>query len=342
MSKHFEYVPQIDALRALAVLIVLFSHYLRDAAISNMHYFGRFGVDLFFVISGFLLTAILVKQKAKNIPKITILKGFFVKRSLRLWPAYFGFLVFLLILSYLTGFWVSKPNDLWYYFTYTINFNFFWEGYKSPSLNHIWSLCVEEQFYLFLPFVILFFNRRLQIIICSVLFFLSPFILTLYPQAIQRVMVYSNLHTLCGGVLLAIMYKTKYMRFSIQYASIFFFISLIVALISYMRPNIFIYETSVALACMFLLLWAVNGFPESISRLCNHNMVLYIGKISYGLYLYHRFLPHFLKPIMRRLDLNLPPIVLLTLFFILVGGMSVISFEYYEKFFLKLKRKFDY
>ena len=127
MSKHLRYRGQLDGIRAISIFIVLLSHWLRDAGILNFNSSGRYGVDLFFVLSGFLLTSILIRQKKQNINRLKIIKGFFIKRILRLFPAYYLFLIGMIVINLVTGFWIWDDGFGAYYFTYTANFLFYFE-----------------------------------------------------------------------------------------------------------------------------------------------------------------------------------------------------------------------
>ena len=99
MSKHFNYRGQLDGIRAVSIFIVLLSHWLVNAGFYDDNSFGRYGVDLFFVRTVFLLTSILIRQKEQNINKLKIIKGFFVKRILRLFPAYYLFILGMMLLN---------------------------------------------------------------------------------------------------------------------------------------------------------------------------------------------------------------------------------------------------
>lgn len=162
MSKHLTYIPKLDALRAIAAIMVLVAHYLEDLNSPISFGYGGNGVQLFFTISGFLITYIVLKQKYSSsiqISKTTIIINFMIKRVLRLFLAYYMFIVFLFILNKLFGLWICLYGREWY-FTYLQNFLFYTNGFQSNLLNHTWSLAVEEQFYLLWPLLIIFIPKR--------------------------------------------------------------------------------------------------------------------------------------------------------------------------------------
>src|SRR5919199_252739 len=150
--------PELDGLRGIAILLVVGWHYNLSPFLS--------GVDLFFVLSGFLLGGILLEKKeAPN-----YFKAFYVRRICRIFPLYFLCLLVFLILLPVTLGWLfgdsiemfaGDPLPLWSYFTFTHNFAMAQlGGWGTLWLGHTWSLAVEEQFYLVLPFLIRFFSRE--------------------------------------------------------------------------------------------------------------------------------------------------------------------------------------
>jgi peptidoglycan/LPS O-acetylase OafA/YrhL len=151
-------MPGLDGLRAISIVFVIISHLLWMpsfpwhwiAAILNP---GDLGVRIFFVISGFLITTLLVREK-ENTGTISLL-NFYRRRTLRIFPAYYTFLVCVfLLVSY--GVLYIEPVDYLYSITYTFNF----KGQQGTWwLGHTWSLAVEEQFYLLWPLVVRGLNR---------------------------------------------------------------------------------------------------------------------------------------------------------------------------------------
>src|SRR6201996_3771215 len=137
-----KYIPQLDGLRACAILGVFLYH-------SPLHFKGGWaGVDLFFVLSGFLITRILVSHR--EMPIKQYFGTFYMRRARRILPPYIALMV---VVSLLFGFsWVPT----WYAYLGAMNF----PRVGPPELSMLWSLAVEEQFYLFWPFVVLFFPRR--------------------------------------------------------------------------------------------------------------------------------------------------------------------------------------
>jgi len=149
------YIKSLDGVRAFAILLVMSLH-------GEITTFGWIGVQLFFVLSGFLITGILWKDKADPGPLSFKLKKFWVRRTLRIFPLYFGFLLVTGVVYIFThtpeGYWLYIP----YLVTYTFNFTRSFAGWHwYPAFTHFWSLCIEEQFYLFFPLIILISPRWL-------------------------------------------------------------------------------------------------------------------------------------------------------------------------------------
>ena len=155
---------ELDSLRGIAILIVVAYHY------NLAPFLGGVGVDMFFVLSGFLLGGTLLdKKEAPN-----YFKAFYARRVCRIFPLYFLSLFLLLILLLAApitlGWWLfgdsirfllADPIPLWSYFTFTQNFEMVEQGaWGTPWLAHAWSLAVVEQFYLILPFLVRFVSRE--------------------------------------------------------------------------------------------------------------------------------------------------------------------------------------
>lgn len=150
---HGGHIPGLDGLRAVAVLMVLAAHMYQTVGFPDWPHFkllcrqGANGVDIFFVISGFLITTLLAREIDRE-GQID-LKKFYLRRSLRIIPAYFA-LVLVVAVLHQVGYVTMRPRDWIGALTYTSNF------YYRPSweLGHSWSLAIEEHFYLLWPFVL--------------------------------------------------------------------------------------------------------------------------------------------------------------------------------------------
>lgn len=148
-----DYMPQLDGLRAVAVTAVMFHHF------DIVHGAASYGVHLFFVLSGFLITGILVRSKAaidSGLESVKhALRRFYVRRTLRIFPLYYAVV--------LIGIAVNAESAREYapwLLTYMINLKMAAQGWYIANFAHLWSLAVEEQFYLVWPFLVLIVRRR--------------------------------------------------------------------------------------------------------------------------------------------------------------------------------------
>ena len=148
------YYPALDVLRGIAIILVFFYHTFHFIPFFE---FGWMGVDLFFVLSGFLITdLLLVTQKNKN-----FFRNFYIRRFLRIFPLYYLVLTVFLVLSpyffsqqNLNEYTYYNQNQFWFW-AQLQNWLFVTKGLgNSPYLSHLWSLAIEEQFYLFWPLLV--------------------------------------------------------------------------------------------------------------------------------------------------------------------------------------------
>ena len=168
-------IPSLDGLRAISILLVLISHlagtrnFPISASAGNFWGLGEFGVVVFFVISGFLITGLLLDEINRT-SKIR-LGHFYLRRTLRIFPPYYAFLAVVAAAS--IGGWIQLgPHDIAHTMTYTSNYH---PG-RSWFVGHTWSLSVEEQFYLLWPAVLLLAGVRRGVIIAAAVVIICPLI----------------------------------------------------------------------------------------------------------------------------------------------------------------------
>ncbi|MBW8686713.1 acyltransferase family protein [Chitinophaga rhizophila] len=148
MQTQPNYIKSLDGVRAIAILLVMAFHF-------GIIRFGWMGVQLFFVLSGYLISTILLKEKERPASLFQRLKKFWIRRSLRIFPLYYIYLAVFVVICLITAFPPRYFQDLPYLSTYTFNLTRISNSWhESPVYTHFWSLCVEEQFYLFFPFII--------------------------------------------------------------------------------------------------------------------------------------------------------------------------------------------
>jgi peptidoglycan/LPS O-acetylase OafA/YrhL len=167
-------IPSLDGLRAFSLLLVLLSHLvgtdnflLERGTLAEYGDFGYLGVRVFFVISGFLITSLLLDEHRRS--ETISLKGFYIRRAFRIFPAFYVYLLAVVVLE-AAGQVHLRDGDVLHAATYTTNYHYA----RSWHLGHIWSLSVEEQFYLLWPLVFLLCKPRKALIVAAVVVALGP------------------------------------------------------------------------------------------------------------------------------------------------------------------------
>jgi peptidoglycan/LPS O-acetylase OafA/YrhL len=335
--------------------MTLLAHYLPAVGVTHVPYLW-YGVDVFFGISGFLITSILLNTRSKASNNIYEIKNFFVRRVLRLFPAYYLLIiVFWFLRNFLNLYlWNNQFNP--YFFSYTPNlFFYFHPDQASGSFNHLWSLGVEEQFYLVWPWVIMFMPLK----------WMKYFFLLLIAAAITvnhvffdsetvRNLPISNFHTLGIGALLAYFYccepeskilggwrklKQAVLFLSFFGLLIFLFFSPLSAQLSTVPINIFL-----CILIAALILNAVDGFKGGLGLVSRNKFVQHIGQLSYGIYLYHMPIPDTIKAAFHfggvSINFSQHPIFWFVIFMLSVYILARLSYTFFEIYFLKLKERF--
>lgn len=333
---------QLDSIRFFAIFLAagghwgLFGDYLPEAVDPAFR-----GVDLFFVLSGFLITLGLFNSSEKYRP-VTSLYKFYIKRFLRIFPVYY---LTLFLFWCLNRHWAEI--SLWWNLTYLSNFYLIkvqnWDG---PS--HLWSLAIEEQFYLVWPFVILFIPKRQAgwVIIFSIALSIAAKIYWLLTGAswwVWYVHPLSSLDSLAIGALLAYMYRyhratlTNWLHKPYVTAVTF----AVVAMVTYLKHtplapiNMIAIRFTFGLFCAVIIGRATEGYRGVAGNILNNSWLQYIGKISYGIYLFIPvpWLVEQLLPNGRRLGLVLDVVLVILL--------ASVSWYFFEKPILKFKERFN-
>ena len=224
--QHAGYIPALDGLRGVAIILVMLHHftYYRpeagiDAVIAAVPLFGWVGVDLFFVLSGFLITGILLDSRGSG----HYFRNFYARRTLRIFPLYY--LVLFLALVVLPRFPAAHSviaGDIempaqWPYWLYLTNFAVADRGFVHGWVDVAWSLAIEEQFYLVWPLVIWLFPARPVVWLCTGLFIAEVFARS-YERSINTpvlqlyVVTWFRLDGLVVGALLAVAQRRGIMR----------------------------------------------------------------------------------------------------------------------------------
>lgn len=348
------YIPQFDALRALAIIMTILVHYFEIP-------FMYLGVDLFFAISGFLITSILLKSKANDVSIIVKVKNFIIRRLLRLLPAYYLYLLFFWLLATFTTFDVGNKAHFLYHFTYTSNYLMFFHFNEvyTGFFGHLWSLSIEEQFYLFWPWFILLIPIRFikYSLIIIVLIGLISRAVMIDGQGVNvgvRFLPNGDFHTLGVGAVLAYFWHFQHQNMKFiklkNNAKIYFLVSFIlfigcIMLFPSSTNEMFIYKLYKQLVfcslLFFLLLSTLMEWKYFIGYLANHKITQYIGRISYGIYLYHMPLPYFVNLTLERTNLGQLNVFTPYISCIIAFLIASFSFKFIESPFLRFKQKYN-
>ena len=349
--------PALDGLRGIAILLVVFYH---NFEFINYFFFGWLGVDLFFVLSGFLITDILLK----NYTKENFLKNFFTRRILRILPLYFFFLFFFILV-----FGLIEPtffnleyyinNQIWFW-TYLQNWLFIFNPIpeNTNALNHLWSLAVEEQFYIFSPFLVIIFKNpktifkallALLIIVICLRFLL--WIFKIENLAYYNLYTFTRIDGLCIGSMLAAIrifnpeFITKNFTFAIfGLAGINFTFYFFNSNYHFSFPYLAIVGyTTFAILFALLINDCLSNEKSFYNKILSLPIFRFFGTISYGLYIFHW--PIYLicvKTLTPKFLENFPlvhsSILTSVIAFQIAIILAYLSYNYFELHFLKLKK----
>lgn len=349
-------MPQLDGLRALAFIVVAVSHWTPDF-LAGIVPWGT-GVQLFFVLSGFLITRILLRSRpdATSASLANALKTFYARRILRIFPLYYGVLALALMFA------LGPIRETWpWHAVYLSNFHYAFRGHGdavSDPFLHLWSLSVEEQFYLVWPLVALVVSRRaLPVVLIasiagSMIFRVS--IAHLAPNlASIRYLTPCCLDALAVGGLLACAKHHAGATGARRLARLYLWVGLFglavsMALLARVVPR----EDAHRVGHTFLVIFygavvagAAEGFGGVLGRALSFQPLLYLGKISYGLYVYHYFAPIVVERSAKAWGFSAvlqQPTTLLAAYSVFTLLAAVLSWHFFESPLNRLKRHFSY
>ncbi|HET9087548.1 MAG TPA: acyltransferase [Acidobacteriaceae bacterium] len=365
------HIAALDGMRGLAVLLVVAFHVFGvndigsrplELVLHKLMAGGWLGVDIFFVLSGFLITGILYNTLSSD----RFFKNFYGRRALRIFPLYYGYLILVVASHYLLG--TELDRRVVFLFTYTQNiFGDHWDILSSLT-GHLWSLAVEEQFYLFWPLIIFSLRDRLKIMrLCIILsvvaLTLRITLFALLPRSQALMLCYRlvvcRMDSLLIGGWLALALQGPTRRSLARYSKVAFggFSSIILMIA--IRKDYFWWWNSritetfgftvIALASAALLMMALS--EGSYVQIAFKTRILrWFGRYSYGIYIYHfgtqQLFQRWVLPtrLARSLISNPGRLVVFsaTGSFAITIALAWLSYNFYEIHFLKLKRYFSY
>lgn len=349
-SGYSTYIPALDGLRGVSILAVMGFH-------GEWKYFGGggWGVDLFFVISGYLITWLLLKEKDSN--GSVNLRNFYLRRILRIMPAFYVFLTgyYILCLIIFTDFKPVLIDTMIIASVYATNIMTGW--FNHPVLlDHTWSLALEEQFYLLFPAVVAFTTKRTATVLVSMSVLIVPLwrtilMITIGMSGSLHRYTYSpdtRIDTILWGCLLALLlhqnvFKEHLIKFAekgflLLLGSIFLISTYIISKESAYYLNTVGY-TFRAIGFTSILLYCLTK-QKGVVTLLSAKPMRAIGRLSYSLYLWHPAMLGVSGRIANHVDEPSKKVVYAIVYIIMTFFCSVFSYYVIEKPFLNLKKRY--
>lgn len=354
-SKHF-HLSGLNGLRAIAAMGVLLSH-----TTMGLEHFGlnllmgrepngipiglqisKYAVTIFFSLSGFLITYLLLLEKERQSVNI---RKFYVRRILRIWPLYYLYLG-LIFLTYFI-FHIGFPSVLPFYLFYAANVPLLL-GNPLPSVEHYWSLGVEEQFYIFWPWIVKKTERNLLAITLALITLIMLIKLAghiFFPSGIGEAVVNSfPFHCMMTGAAGAILYKQKHRLFlqltDNKLAQFIAWTFIAAIIVNHYHISSFLDAEIIAAITVIIIIGQINKQHRLINL--EARGFDFLGGISFGIYVYHPLIILLLAKLLK--PLFLPPGVKYIVVYASVIGVTVFvayfSYTYFENFFLRLKDRF--
>jgi peptidoglycan/LPS O-acetylase OafA/YrhL len=338
-------IPSLDGFRAISIILVLIHHnpYNKNSFLPPIYWeiahYGYMGVTIFFVISGLLITYLLLKEQEAT-GRIDI-KNFYVRRVLRIFPVFFLYTFFVIAWGHVENLGITS-KDLLHAFTFTVNFNL-----KNTNwfVGHFWSLSVEEQFYIFWPLIFFIFRKRLKVVLGVLITYscIVRLITYKYPELEMPLLspFFSSSDSIMigafGGVLLfenaAINNLKGVKSYLLQIISIVLILAVLCSQHRNYLPFIIIPIGNTIMSVSILLLILTNISPSNrvAFKFLNNKVIVHIGVLSYSIYVWQQFFMKGEQFIWRVFPFS----------FVAIYIVSLTSYYLWETQFLKLRKYFS-
>jgi peptidoglycan/LPS O-acetylase OafA/YrhL len=292
------YQPQFDGLRALAVITVMVDHFGADVPnfpLPDWIHLGATGVRLFLVLSGYFITASLRRARDRmevgRLQASKAIGSFYWRRFLRISPAYFAFAAIALVLN------IGAIRQNWpWVFTGTVNWLIAWTDQWPLTISHLWSICVQEQFYLIWPLLILCLPRKwilhaiVSVALAGITFRIGCVMFSV-PTIARWVLPFGSLDSLAAGAALGWCGgRLRASRAGWLSAATCLSMLAMAAVLRNADPaqlKSVLVEPLEAGAFVILVARTATGFSGYTARFLTHPGLVFAGRISYGLYIYH-------------------------------------------------------
>ncbi|MFM8268378.1 MAG: acyltransferase family protein [Ilumatobacteraceae bacterium] len=353
--------PSIDGLRGIAVLLVIGSHlvlllgYQQPtpwSAANRMLRGGFLGVDIFFVLSGFLITSLILREVSEH-GRFT-LRAFYARRALRLLPALYVLLVVVFVVSIAVGFPLDAQWSVtWPAVLYIINWYYALEAFGAAgeifqtNLGHLWSLAIEEQFYLVWPFLMYVASRRRSLMrwmpVVSVLLVIAVIAqrVRLLDQGVGTVFIFvrtdARLDSILLGTLLAFGYRHLDLHPRLCRFGAYVSLVVIAGFMNVAPTNSLLFRggfTVIAIAAAFVILGSLDESWRPTAVL-GSRVLTSTGRVSYGLYLWHFPIFDFMA---SHATIETQSVRVVTALAV-TGAVTVVSWRLIEAPCLRIKRR---
>jgi peptidoglycan/LPS O-acetylase OafA/YrhL len=352
---HFK---NLDSIRTIAFLSTFLAHafYTESSNIETNKIFVfvnefremfSFGVPVFFVLSGFLITYLIFREEQKTLN--FSVKKFYLRRIFRIWPVYYliviiGFVFFPLFKSIILHEVTNETANPWMYILYLSNFDQIFSGQLpiGVGLGPTWSVSIEEQFYLVWPLFFIGFKQK-RFIIPIGLVLISSIVFTMLFNFKSQHTVYSMLYLSMGALFAYVSFFYESTVKKVAQLSSFLPVLALISLITLISNSTsFIFVIFIAFLIGYLIIQQTFGNALNLNRI---PLLEFFGKYTYGLYLYHvvcNFIIHILIDDIFKIHETIFSVIVLRpiLSLLLAIVLSMLSYHYFESYFLKLKNKF--
>lgn len=376
-TKNKHYFSELDGLRFLAFFGIFSTHFFNrhkinstgNQLLDNFYYVilngGWVGVELFFVLSGFLITYIIIIEKRKY--KNFSLKNFMMRRVLRIWPLYYlAVLVGFFLVPYIAVNFFSlnyPPGKLEtqrivhlpFFLLFFGNWSLIFNGIPDfRNIPHLWTISIEEQFYILWPLTLYFCKSFKHLLVISIALLCTSLISRgiLVLNNISDAAIYMNTFTrldpfTIGGMIAIIyLYRPQFLK-KINFLfnnSLVFLFTLVLGV--YLKNSNLLTSSSIFESIMgylaidlymgYILIYVICH-QGPFQRFLNLKIIVWLGGISYGLYVWHRLGTDIISILIPP---SVPILIRFLMALFITGLIGFISYNYFEKYFLKFKTKF--
>lgn len=366
------YRPELDALRFFAFVGVFCFHRmdyvdtepLRKPWLYNISTAGAFGVSLFFLLSSFLIVELLLREREQT--GTVHIKAFYIRRILRIWPLYFAAFYGLALLAHFLPEVGTTNHSAWLAFTFFMgNWYILHHGWIAGPVDPLWSISIEEQFYICVPMLARFGGRKAVAAVSVLLFVVAYFTIFNYARVHttgdngEWTNSWVQFQFFAAGALLAIVLRGRLPRWPAMVRVTLFFAAAGCWLGAVMGPGVKSWDAHpsiggalfgwglVVTGCLLFLASVLGVAEKFVPR-----WLAYFGRISYGLYIFHSLIfyfvfekaGHWLNAGTARMHLPaaITPSIGTALVLLLTLASAHLSYKFFERPFLRIKERFAF